>query len=166
MISVTVTGATEADILFEELPSELRDALATRLAAFTGQLWDKIVNEKLSGQALQMRSGRLARSIRSETTDDGETLEGIVFSDGSAPYARILEYGGRTRPHDILPVRAKALHFMASGGEVFARIVHHPGSTIAEHSFMRSALRELMPELGPGFQEAIATRIAALQEAA
>lgn len=34
-----------------------------------------------------------------------------------------------TKPHDIVPIRAQALHFTAkSGAEVFTRRVHHPGT--------------------------------------
>lgn len=33
-----------------------------------------------------------------------------------------------TRPHVIRPVRAKALRFSIGGREVFATIVHHPGT--------------------------------------
>jgi len=33
-----------------------------------------------------------------------------------------------TRPHLILPQRAKVLHFFVNGEEVFTRRVHHPGT--------------------------------------
>lgn len=41
-------------------------------------------------------------------------------------YAGFIEFG--TRPHIIRPRRAKALRFMVGLQEVFARLVHHPGT--------------------------------------
>ncbi len=63
------------------------------------------------------------------------------------PYAAIYEYGGQTAPHEIRPVNARALHFMAGGGDVFAMVVHHPGSKIPQRSYMRSSLAELRDKL-------------------
>jgi hypothetical protein len=55
-----------------------------------------------------------------ETTGPSES---IVFNE--APYSSYLFAGASA--HDIIPVRAQALHFFAGGTEVFTREVHHPG---------------------------------------
>ena len=46
--------------------------------------------------------------------------------DDSVPHARYHHDG--TRPHQILPVRAKMLRFTVGGQVVFARVVNHPGT--------------------------------------
>ena len=33
-----------------------------------------------------------------------------------------------TKPHEIRPVNAQALHFKVGGDEVFCKVVHHPGT--------------------------------------
>ena len=43
-----------------------------------------------------------------------------------APYAAVVEFG--SRPHVILPRRARVLHFFVGGEEVFAKRVRHPGT--------------------------------------
>ena len=51
----------------------------------------------------------------------------IHFDSTIAPYVTYLEEG--TGPHDIFPVTRKMLKFKVNGKTVFARSVHHPGST-------------------------------------
>jgi hypothetical protein len=51
----------------------------------------------------------------------------IHFDSTIAPYVEYLEEG--TGPHDIFPVTRKMLKFEVNGKTVFARNVHHPGST-------------------------------------
>lgn len=78
------------------------------------------------------RSGKLKKSVeyfigvrrgflRRSQVDAGLRMTG--------PQARILEKGGRTRPHIIVPKKAKMLHWIGPMGEhIFAKKVHHPGS--------------------------------------
>lgn len=100
------------------------------------------VRAKLSGEVLKIRSGRLLASIHNEMVESSNYLYGRVYSSG-VPYAAIHEYGGRTSPHVIVPVNAKALRFMVGGKVVFAKKVNHPGSVIPERSYLRSSLGEM-----------------------
>jgi phage gpG-like protein len=97
-------------------------------------------------------SGQLARSIYGTTSANGDVMTSTVGSAG-VPYARIQEYGGKTSAHTILPKFAKVLAFPVLGGAlpigksaaqemVFAKVVHHPGSTLPERSFLRRALAQ------------------------
>ena len=50
-----------------------------------------------------------------------------VQGGGETSLLRILEYG--SKPHEIRPVKAQALHFIGDTGQsVFAQVVHHPGT--------------------------------------
>ena len=55
------------------------------------------------------------------------TIYKIHFDSTIAPYVEYLEEG--TEAHDILPATRKVLKFEVNGKTVFARKVHHPGST-------------------------------------
>lgn len=70
--------------------------------------------------------GKLEKAIKYFVSPDG--LEGKVYISGSiAPYGGYVHDGWRrTRP--ILPKRAKALHFVANGNEVFSRGIYKPAS--------------------------------------
>lgn len=100
------------------------------------------VQQKLSGEVLQIGSGRLYDSIQKEVTVENGQVIGRVFSDGSVSYAAIQEEGGTTSPHDIVVQNAEALRFLIGVSERFAVRVHHPGSKIPAHWYMRDTLAE------------------------
>jgi hypothetical protein len=57
--------------------------------------------------------------------DNGDTISSDLHVD--APHAEFV--AGGTRPHLIVPHRPPAaLHFEVDGNEVFATVVHHPGT--------------------------------------
>ena len=128
------------------MPTEVQRALRNKVTSQTLRLEAYIKVNKLSGQVLHVRSGDLRRSIKSKFEGSGDTIRGEVVSE-DVKYAGIQEYGGITAPHEITPVKAKALAFMQEGKMAFYKRVHHPGSKIPERSYMRSALAELQASM-------------------
>ncbi len=124
-------------------------ALRDRAAALQQRLLDK-VQANLSGDVLQSRTGALEASVIAELAADADGLTATVASTG-VPYAAIQEYGGTTAPHDIVPVKARALAFAAG----FAARVHHPGSVIPARAPLGSALDALRDEITGGFKDAV-----------
>ena len=131
----------------------VQDALLGQADALRGALEARI-QQKLSGEVLQTRSGALAASIISAIEYDGSDTSVSISSTG-VPYAAIQEFGGKTAAHDIVAVKAKALAFSAGGSQVFARSVHHPGSTIPARSYLGSSLAEMRDEIELDFKQAI-----------
>lgn len=156
---VEIRGAQAA---LGRIPAQVLDYVAAKIRALTLALQHHIVADKLQGQVLQHRSGALGRSIQEIIETLGQQIIGRVFSAGDVKYAAIHEFGGQTPPHDILPSKAQALAFMMGGEQVFAKIVHHPGSHIPERSFMRSGLFDMADEIIAGIREAA---LAGAQEA-
>jgi phage gpG-like protein len=146
-----IRGARKA---LHRLPQEIVDAIAKKVRALTINLQRHIVAGKLQGQVLNHRSGALGRSIQTSVRTAGETTTGQVFSAGDVKYAAIHEFGGKTKPHEILPDKADALAFMMGGQQVFAKSVKHPGSVIPERSYMRSGLYDMSDEIVGGLREA------------
>ncbi|MFZ0495291.1 MAG: hypothetical protein WBE80_07345 [Methylocella sp.] len=131
----------------------VQDALLGQADALRGALEARI-QQKLSGEVLQARSGALAASIISSIENDGSDIS-ISISSTGVPYAAIQEFGGKTAAHDIVAVKAKALAFGMGGSQVFAKSVHHPGSTIPARSYLGSSLAELGDDIESGFKQAI-----------
>ena len=156
MLNVTLIGGTELIARLDTiLPGKLRLALKRRVVTLAIKLQAKIVNEKLAGQVLNRITGALSRSIFWEMiTDNDSGVVAKVASSGDVKYAAIHEFGGKTPPHDIYPTKGEALHFFAGGKEIFAKVVHHPGSVMPERSFMRSSLREMQTEIIEQIQQA------------
>lgn len=96
--------------------NNLRVALAKKLTFLMLKLASKIQTEKLQGQVLQHRSGKLSGSIRSEgVREEGGMLIGSVQGAGGvAWYGQVHEAGGRG-PYKIVPVNKLALAFFPSG---------------------------------------------------
>ena len=87
--------------------------------------WAGLAPDRSKPSTLQ-RSGNLrARVIPSHTQDK-------AMISNNMPYARIHQFGGKTRPHLIQPKTKKALAF---GGHVFKQ-VHHPGSNIPARPYL------------------------------
>lgn len=101
------------------------------------------VKGKLSGEVLKVKTGRLRRSVHYEKDFSAGKAIAIVGTD--VIYARIHEYGGT-----IVPKSAKALRFQIGNNWITCKSVNMP-----ERSFLRSALRELAPEIETTLKNAV-----------
>lgn len=79
-----------------EKPRVLMSALATYIGEKLDELENYIISEKLSGQVLNMRSGKLKESVNAEILNASDThISGRVWHDSTvAPYGKIHETGG------------------------------------------------------------------------
>lgn len=146
----------------DRLSSQVSAAVAAKVTAATAELQRHVVDDKLHGQVLNARTGRLARAVERRAEAKGSSIVGEVFVNDSVPYAAILEHGGSTSPHDILPDKAKALAFAMGGKHVFAQVVHHPGSRFPARPYLTSALNDETDGIAAALKSAAIT---AAQEA-
>lgn len=159
--------------------------LMRRMSILALELQKKIVTEKLQGQVLHHRSGKLAASIRALPTkkEGGFLVADVQGGGGPAFYGRIHEFGG-TRSYEIRPRNKKALAFFGSGSglssgkqHILARKLskpgHHPklagefwmaGGVVVKsvmhpplpmRSFMRVSLAEMRQEIINGIRQAM-----------
>lgn len=147
MLSLTLEGEAAQAARFRDLPRAVQAAIRAKADQLAQSLRAYVVQDELSGQVLQVRTGALRDSIAAEVSQDAGKVLIRLFSRGEIRYAAIQEYGGHTPAHDIVPRKAKALAFLADGQMVFARIVHHPGSTIPARPYMAPALAKLGPQI-------------------
>jgi len=143
----------------DRLSSQVSAAVEAKVAAATAELQRHVIDDQLHGQMLNARTGRLASAVERRVEAKGGGIVGEVFVNDSVPYAAILERGGSTPPHDIVPDKAKALAFAMGGKHVFARVVHHPGSRFPAHPYLASALNDESDEI------AAALKLAAIEAA-
>jgi hypothetical protein len=99
------------------------------------------------------RSGRLESTVRVNRAvnkgGQGLIIGGLKMGDSRTPQARILEYGGRTRPHTIAARRAPTLAFFWEkvGKWVFPKVVHHPGSVFEPRAVIGRGIAHRTPIL-------------------
>jgi phage gpG-like protein len=143
MIAATVGAAAAIESLGAwraRFRARLRERFAANADALLG-----IVRAKLSGAVLRPRSGALRASLRAAIADDARGFQARVWSDGSLPYARVQEYGGRIAVPEIAAKNAKALAFPYGGRLVFARRTRAHAVTIPARRYMRSSLDDFAP---------------------
>lgn len=115
------------------------------------------VKDKLSGEVLQVRTGRLRRSITEVVETSGDRVEGTVGTN--AEYAAIHEYG-YTGPVNVMEsLRTSKL------GNVFPVRAHVRNVDMPERSFIRSALAELQPDIRAFIEQAVSNQIMRVSQA-
>jgi phage gpG-like protein len=137
--------------------SVMPDKMRTRILKTTYTLAEKLkskVQQNLTNRLLNIRTGKLVRSIFEQVTNSLNEVSGRVYSSG-LPYAAIQEFGGQTKAHIIEAVNGKALAFKMGGKEVFFKRVHHPGSHIKGAHYMGEAFKEMTPEIQSSYSQAV-----------
>jgi len=130
-------------------------SLIRRTTAIDEALQAKITGEKLEGQVLQHRSGKLIGSVRTipVVNTGAEIIGGVQAGGGPAYYAEYQNYG-RTGPWEIKPRDPKGvLAFMIDGKMAFAKKVMHPG--LKARNFMESTLEESRAGIVAALQDAV-----------
>lgn len=155
-MNVTIVGKERYVARMDAMPGRVHDELFGEITALSKDLENYIKNDKLLGQVLNQRSGKLRSSIHSAVNDAATLITGRVFSAAPMPYAAIHEYGGTIPAHTIYPVKAAALRFLMGGQTVFAMKVNIPDVEMPERSFMRSALTDMAGQITARLKQAVA----------
>jgi phage gpG-like protein len=144
-VSVDLSQVENAPAWFSRMPESLRRHLRPAIIDLTRNLALR-VRANLTGLMLRIVTGQLIGSIRQELIEDPTTIGGRVYTKG-VPYARILHFGGQTRPHVITARRARALRFQFNGATVFFRQVNHPGSRFPPRPYIHQPLEQMREQI-------------------
>lgn len=151
MIRGYIFGDKEMVARLGRLGKAGQQSVKTSIQRLTLKLLAKVKADKLSGQVLNVRTGRLRRSINKRVTVSGNGIFGVVGAN--VKYGRAHELGG--------PMMVKAhlrMQRVAWGKkmkeprmvEVKQHIVNYP-----QRSFLRSALHEMEPDIRSAMREAL-----------
>lgn len=142
-LTIRVDSAEAQEFLKQLAPTVLK-AIESGFRDFMNRVANR-VREKLSGEVLKVRSGRLRQSIFTPKID--KTPTGFIGSIGSnVKYAAIHEFGGIIHIPEIFPKNKLALHFFIGGKEIFAKRVKAHTITMPERSYLRTSIAELEPQ--------------------
>lgn len=154
MFTVSLEGDRELVARLGSMPERVRAALLKKTYALAVQLADR-VRRKLSGEVLNVRTGNLRASIFEDVQSDAASVIGRVYSSGDVKYAAAHEFGATIRIPEIVPVKAKALHFIIGGKDIFAMRARAHDVVLPERSFLRSSLVDMKAQIIAGLQEAV-----------
>ena len=110
MLTVEV-DARQVTARLNSMPDKLRAAFLKKTQALVQTLKSK-VQQNLTNQILQIRTGKLSRSIFKEVTNTDNEVSGRVYSSG-LKYAKIQEFGGTIK-------HPGGTAYIPGGGSAFA----------------------------------------------
>lgn len=166
-INVELVGLKELQARLDRMSPVVQDHLRVFMARFGLRLRDQVRTNIV--QRFKVVTGQFPDAVKAEHIEQPERITERVYID-TLPFARIQEEGGKTPPHVIEPVNARALAFMvggplglSSGGGgnalVFAKKVNHPGSNIPERSYARLALVQLRTPFEGGIRDTVSAAL-------
>lgn len=144
MIDIEFDGS-KAVAKLDALPERTRQEISIGMGRLCVRLVRKVQQEKLEGQVLKVKDGRLSRSIGDKVVTSDTQVQGIVSSAGPVEYAAAHEYGfkGSVDVKAHLREIKKAFGRPIPPKEVEVR-AHARMMNLPERSFLRSALREFV----------------------
>lgn len=152
VIRTEISGATEVVDRLQAAKPAMLGAIKTALEQWAEELASYIQKSKLSGNPIKAHTGALRDSVNPMAEQDGDVIAAGAGAGAGLDYAKFLEYG--TRPHEIVPKRARFLRFEVDGRIVYAKRVNHPGNP-AFH-YMRDSLQEQRPSGVEAIRAAVA----------
>lgn len=139
MLSATIVGSNAVAAKINRVPSMITSRLERVTLRFCLELSARVKARKLSGQVLNVQTGRLRRSIHHEVRVNGNRVMGAVGTN--VVYARMHEFGGTVQrsAHNRLIRSAwgRPLRY-----PVWQSVRAH-AARFPERSFLRSALAEM-----------------------
>lgn len=155
MINYHVDGDTKLSATVDRIDAEVRQSIARS----TLKLLIKVKREKLNGQVLNKRTGRLGRSITQKPIELSNGVAGIVGTN--VEYAPPHEYGFNG---DVTVKAHLRMIKMAFGKSISPKQVsiktHTRKVDLPEKSFLRSALEEMRKEIKQDLEVSIQRGIA------
>ena len=142
MIEAFVSGQSEVAARIRRFNDRLQPEMRVGIERLTVKLQNAVKADKLSGQALNVRTGRLRNSIARGVQESGQTITGLVSS--AVVYAPAHEYGCDKTVDVKEHMRTQK---MAFGKPIDPKTVtvraHTMKMNLKERSFLRSALKDM-----------------------
>jgi phage gpG-like protein len=156
MITATLIGDDRVIQALAAMPARVQAGLVRAVTALSLQVQQRVQEQKLSGQVLRVRTGTLRRSITATVETAPDSVIGTVGTN--VPYGRAHEYGF----HGVVTVKAhlrtitKAFGRALKEGSKQISVGAHPRQVnLPERSFLRSALKDLQPQIEQKLAQAV-----------
>lgn len=145
----------------EELPDKLVARVDRAVGTMTLALL-RVVVGKLSGGAINSKSGKLLAAVRRGTYKVHEPargrIVGVVGVKGADKQtmiaAGVQEYGASIAARVVEARDARALKFQLGGADFYRGKVQLPNITVPERSFLRSSLEQMRPSIQAAINDA------------
>lgn len=156
MINGYIIGDAEVVKHLLAVPERVQGKLRDAIGRLVLKLQRHVMQDKLSGQVLNVRTGTLRRSIDQRVVETGQGVVGIVSTN--VKYGKAHEFGS----NQPVTVKAHLRTIKQAWGKPLAAPVtstvraHQRMQHLPERSFLRSALRDMQPEVIGAIDKAVA----------
>jgi phage gpG-like protein len=157
MIEAKTKGGREVARNLGKIPAKVHAGLVKGIGRLTLKLQRKVKMEKLTGQVLNVKTGTLRRSIDQRVIQrpDG-SITGIVATN--VKYAGVHEFGFKGRISQSVREHLRKNRGKRGKHKVRAH-TRNRDVDLPERSFLRSALREMTPEINNTINDIISGAI-------
>lgn len=153
-LTADVVGSSQVIERIKRITPNVRSALEQKVQRLTIQLQIHVVADKLQGQVLNVRTGRLQRSINQALVKSPDSVTGVVST--AVKYARPHEYGftGNVNVREHLRTITQAFGKQLKSPVTSTVQAHTMKMNLPERSFLRSALADMREDIVTGIQQA------------
>lgn len=159
MIEISVTGQDRVVAMLKGLPYRVFGEVKGEVSRITLALLRLVKEDKLSGGVLHNRTGTLRRKVNSRVIANAQSITGTVGV--KLAYAAAHEFGvdKEVQVKEHLVQIKQAFGKPLASPVLFIMPPHSRHMKLPERSFLRSALREMGPEIQQGLREALARAV-------
>ena len=161
MITAKITKGEDLGKKFRDSIPNIESGVQKEIMRLALKMTGSLMN-KLSGDILKVRTGRLRRSIHPEWDFKPGHMGATVGTN--VEYAAIHEYGfkGTVQVKSFQREMTKAFGRPIAPKQVTVS-AHSRNINMPERSFLRSALKEMRPEIIEGLKNAVAKELKAIK---
>lgn len=155
MLKMEFIGGDVLAAMFRSYGDKVQAAIVQSVGRSALRLQREVMENRLSGQVLNVRTGNLRRSIHQRVTNTGSAVIGEVNTN--VRYGKAHEYGFV----GTVNVKASLRQVRQAFGRPlksprYVQVRAHPRNVrLPERSFLRSALRDMKPMIETDLQKSI-----------
>jgi len=155
MLKMEFIGGDVLVALLRAYGDKVQTAVVKSVARSALKLQSEVMDNRLSGQVLNIRTGNLHRSIHQQVTSSGGLVVGEVNTNVRYGVAHEYGFAGTVNVKDSMRQIRQAFGRPLKSPRYVQIRAHSRNVKLPERSFLRSALRDMKPEIEADLQKSI-----------
>lgn len=151
---MSIIMEVQANTDFSQQSAKVQKEVKKSIGRLILKLLRKVKQDKLSGQVLNVRTGRLRRSINQRVTESDGRIVGLVGTNVEYAPPHELGFTGSVTVKEHMRLIKKAWGRSINPKRVEVKS-HSRAVKFPVNSFLQSALREMQPEIMAELQDAV-----------
>ena len=155
MLKMEFIGGDVLAAVLRSYGGKVQTAIVQSIGRSALRLQSEVMDNRLSGQVLNIRTGNLHRSIHQQVTSSGGLVVGEVNTNVRYGVAHEHGFAGTVNVKDSMRQIRQAFGRPLKSPRYVQIRAHSRNVKLPERSFLRSALRDMKPEIEADLQKSI-----------